>query len=95
MTTLEQRLYQGDQAKLIVENEAFTNAFDAIEKDVIEQWKSSPARDEDGREKLWTYLQMLHKLKASLTTTMETGTLARVELQHKQTLADKAKALFR
>ena len=95
MTTLEQRLYQGDQAKLILENEAFTNAFDAIEKDVIEQWKSSPARDEDGREKLWTYLQMLHKLKASLTTTLETGTLARVELQHKQTLADKAKALFR
>lgn len=95
MTTLEQRLYQGDQAKLILENEAFTNAFDAIEKDVIEQWKSSPARDEEGREKLWTYLQMLHKLKASLTTTLETGTLARVELQHKQTLADKAKALFR
>lgn len=95
MTTLEQRLYQGDQAKLILENEAFTNAFDAIEKDVIEQWKSSPARDEECREKLWTYLQMLHKLKASLTTTLETGTLARVELQHKQTLADKAKALFR
>ena len=95
MTTLEQRLYQGDQAKLILENEAFTNAFDAIEKDVIEQWKSSPARDEEGREKLWTYLQMLHKLKASLITTLETGTLARVELQHKQTLADKAKALFR
>lgn len=92
--TLEHRLFQGDQAKLILENEAFIAAFDAIEKDVIDQWMNSPARDEAGREKLWTYLQMLRKLKAQLTTTLETGKLAKLELRHQQSLYEKARGML-
>ena len=91
MTTLEQRLYLGDRAGEVLENEAFIAAFEAIEKDVIEQWSNSPARDEAGRQSLWQYLQMARKFKANLQTTMETGKLAKLELQHKQTLADKAR----
>lgn len=89
--SLERRLFEGDQAKLILENEAFTAAFEAIESEVIEQWKNSPARDEAGREKLWTYLQMVQKFKAQLTQTLETGTLARLELEHKQSMAERAR----
>lgn len=92
--TLEHRLFQGDQAKLVLENEAFIAAFDAIEKDVIDQWTNSPSRDPDGREKLWTYLQMLRKLKAQLTTTLETGKLAKMELRHQQSLYDKARGML-
>lgn len=92
--TLEHRLFQGDQAKLVLENEAFIAAFDAIEKDVIDQWTNSPARDEAGREKLWTYLQMLRKLKAQLTTTLETGKLAKMDLRHQQSLYDKARGML-
>ena len=94
MTTLEDRLYQGNRAREILENEAFISAYDAIEQDVIEQWTSSPARDAEGRERLWTYLQMLHKLKAQITQTLETGQLAQLELQHKQTLVDRARKIF-
>lgn len=92
--TIEQRLYAGDQAKQVLENEAFTSAFDAIEKEVTEQWMSSPSRDQDGRERLWMYLQMLHKLKAQLTSTMETGAMAKLDLQHKQSLYDKARGML-
>ena len=91
MSTLEQRLFQGDQARLVLENEAFGAAFDAIEAEVTEQWKNSPARDADGRERLWSYLMMLRKVKAQLTTTLETGKLAQMELQHQQSLRDKAR----
>lgn len=94
MTTLEERLYQGNRAREILENEAFISAYEVIEKDVIEQWTSSPARDAEGRERLWTYLQMLRKLKAQITQTLETGQLAQLELQHKQTLIDRAKKIF-
>ena len=94
MTTLEDRLYQGNRAREILENEAFVSAYEAIEKDVITQWTSSPARDAEGRERLWTYLQMLHKLKAQITQTLETGQLAQLELQHKQTLMDRARKVF-
>lgn len=90
-TTLEQRLFLGDRAKEVLENEAFIAAFEATEKEVIEQWTNSPARDQEGREKLWQYLMLLRKVRASLQSTLETGKLAKLELQHKQGLADKAR----
>ena len=89
--TLEQRLYDGDRAREVLENEAFMAAFEAIEKEVIEQWMQSPARDQEGRERLWTYLGLLKKLKAQLTQTLETGKLAQLELQHRQTVAERAR----
>jgi hypothetical protein len=90
LTTLEKRLYDGDRAKEVLENEAFIAAFEAIEKEVIDQWTNSPARDEAGREKLWAYLHLLKKVRTHLQSTLETGTLAKLELQHQQTLRDRA-----
>ena len=91
---LEQRLHLGSRAREVLENEAFTEAFSQIETEITEQWKNSPKRDEEGREKLFQYLTMLNKVKATLTSTMETGRLAQLELQHKQTLIDRAKAMW-
>lgn len=94
MSTLEQRLYLGDRAKEVIENEVFVDAFEQIQNEVIEQWTNSPARDAEGRERLWTYLQMLKRLQAQLQQTMESGQLARLDLEHKRTLMDKAKSLW-
>lgn len=91
-TTIEQRIYEGDRAKEVLENEAFSAAFVAIEQEVIKEWTNSPARDVEGREKLWQYLRLLQKLKTQLQSTMETGTLAKLDLQHKQSMADRVKA---
>jgi len=92
MTTLEQRLYNGDRAKEVLENEAFTQAFIDIETDIIDQWKQAPARDAEGRERLWTYLMLLQKVQKQLTQTLETGKLAQLELKHQQTLRERMKA---
>lgn len=89
---LEERLCLGDRAKEVLENESFIAAFEDIEKDLLESWKNSPARDAEGREKLWIYQMLLQKVKTQLTQTMETGKLAVLELQHKQTMWDRAKA---
>lgn len=83
MTTAEKRIHDGARAREVLENEVFIDAFAAIENEVIEQWKNSPARDAEGREKLWAYRQLLQKVKAHLTTTMETGRLAEMEIAHK------------
>jgi hypothetical protein len=89
---LNQRLYNGDRAREVLENEAFTDAFSAIETEILSQWKSSPARDQAGREKLWLMLSLLNKVKTVITTTLETGKLAKIELEHKRTLAERAKS---
>jgi hypothetical protein len=71
--TLEQQIYDGDRAREVLENEAFQQVFADLSKEITEQWTNSPARDEEGREKLWLMLSLLNKLEAMLRTTLETG----------------------
>ena len=87
--TLEERLHDGSRAKEILENEVFTKSFEAIEKEITEQWISSPARDAEGREKCWQYLMILKKVMANLVSTMESGKLAEIELNHKRTMLER------
>jgi hypothetical protein len=95
MATLEERIYEGNRAKECLENEAFNWAFEGIEQELTNAWRTSPARDEAGREKIYLTLQLLTKLKAALNGSLETGKLAELDLQHKRTLADRAKEIWR
>lgn len=83
----DERIYYGNRAKEVLDNEAFQMAFTAIENEVIEQWKNSPARDAEGREKLHQYLMMLGKVKAHLSQTMESGRLTELDIAHKKSMA--------
>jgi hypothetical protein len=91
MATTEQRIYNGDQARQVLDNEAFSQAFADIKQECTDLWAASPARDAEGREKLHMMLKMAQKLEAVLRASLEDGQLARAELKHKQTLADRAK----
>lgn len=89
---INQRVYNGDQARLVLENEAFQLAMDQIKTELREQWEKSPARDQEGREKLYQLLRLAIKLETTLKTTLETGQLARQELDFNQkTLLQQAK----
>lgn len=92
MATLEQRIYDGDQARQVLDNEAFAAAFADIKQELIDQWASSPARDQEGREKLYQLLKLADKLEATLRSSLETGALAKLELQHQQSLLGRAKS---
>lgn len=94
MATIEERIYDANRAKEVLENTAFIGAFDAIEHEVIEQWTNSPARDSAGREKCWEYLMLLRKVKTHLTQTLETGKLAQIEVEHRQSLAQRLGNVF-
>ena len=92
MATIEQRIYNGDQARQVLENEAYAAAMADMRQEIIEQWKSAPARDQEGRESLWQLLKLTEKFEAILKTSLETGMLAKDELVHKQSLMDKARS---
>lgn len=93
MKTLEERVYDADRANECLNNEAFQAAFEDIEEELTEAWKTSPQRDEEGRERLFLALTMLEKVKTCLETRLETGKLAKLELKHQKTLAEKARSL--
>lgn len=89
--SLEQRIYDGDQARLVLENPAFAAAFADIKQELTEQWQKSPARDSEGREKLYQLLRLADKLEMTLTSSLNDGKLAKHQLKEKQTLAQRAK----
>ena len=86
---IPQRIYNGDRALEILDNEAFIAAFVDIEQEILKQWKDSPARDLEGREKLWLMLSLLSKVKTTLETSITTGKLAKLELKHQRNLAER------
>lgn len=95
MATLEERIYDGNRARECLENEQFNRAFESIEQELTNAWRTSPARDEAGREKIYLTLHLLTKLKAALTSSLETGKLAEAERIYQQSLLDRAKGILR
>lgn len=90
--TDEQRLARGNRAREVLENEEFQAAFAMIEEEITEAWKSSPQRDEVGRQKLFEALTMLHKVKAVLSQTVDSGKLALLNLRHQNpTMREQAR----
>lgn len=89
---ITQRISTGNRAKEVLDNEAYQAAIQAIKDEVIEQWKQAPSRDEAGREKLWMMYKLAEKLEATLKSTLETGKLASLELNHQQTLLERVKS---
>lgn len=92
--TLDEQIHNGSRAREVLDNEQFTGAFDAIQQELIDAWKQSPQRDEEGRERIHQYLTLLTKVRTHLVSTMETGKLAQLEVRHKQTMLDRARAFL-
>lgn len=91
---LEERLERGGRAKEILDNPIFNEAFELLEKEITEQWQQSPARDSEGREKLFLMIGLTRKLKEIIVSTLETGKLADLELTRQRTLMERAKEIF-
>lgn len=90
--TIEERIYKADRAREVLENEAFAQAFEDLTTEITEQWKKSPARDEEGREKLWLMLSLLNKVEGILKESLTDGKMARADLEHFRSKAEKEKA---
>lgn len=84
MTTPEKRIYDANRAKEVLDNEVFQAVFKDMEADFINAWQNAPARDTEGREKIWVALNQLKQLHQRLQTTLETGRLAGLEQEHLQ-----------
>lgn len=80
--TLDQRIYEAAKAREVLDNEAFQAAFDDIRKEYTEAWMTSPARDQEGREKLYLMLQLTNKLQATLTGMLADGKQAQIQREH-------------
>lgn len=71
---------RGARAQTILDNELFSEAFDALSAAYVEAWRNSDPRDTDGRERVWHAIQIVGKVKSHLETLISAGTMAQAEL---------------
>lgn len=88
---LQQEMHRARVAREVTENPEFRSAVQAIRADLVQAWESSPARDTQGREQLWQAVQMLGKIERQLLQTIETGELAKLQLQQERSRMDQLK----
>jgi hypothetical protein len=85
--TLAEEIQRGIDAQRLIEEPLLIEAFEKIEQEVFEAWRTSPVRDQEAREKLYLTQAMLTKLKLHLQSVMETGMLAATTAQQQSNRA--------
>jgi len=80
------------QAEALLRNELLQEAFTSLEKRYIEEWLVTQFRDTDARERIWTALNVLGKVRDQLGHVVTNGKLAQRELDmlHKQPSRSRA-----
>lgn len=67
-------------AAALINNEFLWKQFDYLKQEYIAAWETMPARDTDGRERLWQAVQVVGKVRQHLTTVLNDGKIAKTDL---------------
>lgn len=82
---------RGAKADRLLADEMLTGAFADLRDSYIEAWRTSTARDTDGRERLWQAVQIVGKVEEHLKATAASGKLAQRELDDLARLGERRK----
>ena len=77
---------RGRQAQDLLEHPLLQEALQTLRSEFKEAWANSPARDSEGREKLWQLHALVGKFESHLTQVLQTGQLARLQLEEQSRL---------
>lgn len=88
--TPEEEVQRGLEAERLLREPLLVEAFEKLEQEYIRAWRSSPARDAEGREKLFLMQGCLTKVRDHLRIAMENG-----KLTQKRSLSETAREIGR
>jgi hypothetical protein len=77
---LQASIARAARAEALLGNELLQEAFVKLEADYTAAWKTWPAADVAGRERLWQAVNVLVKVKDHLTRVVADGRLAQRQL---------------
>ena len=66
-----------EQAKRLLNDELFKEAFSTLEKNLLDSWNSSGVSEVEAREQIWLSLRLLERIRLHLTSIIETGDMAK------------------
>jgi hypothetical protein len=73
---LHESISRGARAEALLQNDLLQEAFVRLEQDYIDAWKISPARDTDGRERLWQAVNIVAKVRDHIVKVVNDGKLS-------------------
>ena len=73
--TPEQEKQRTELAKNVLDNPVFQDSITKIKQELYGEFLNSPARDSEGREKIYLMGKMLELLLVNIKSVMETGKL--------------------
>jgi hypothetical protein len=91
--TPQEEIKRGAEAELVLNNAIYKEAFDQVEKGLIDIIKFSALGDEATHNKIAIALQLLHKINGALKTVMETGKMAKIQVN--ESFPEKVKKFVR
>lgn len=80
---LEKEVKRAEQARQVLQNPVYRDAFLRIKADLLSGFERSTDRQDKVRREIWRTLKTLDKLQSQLEHTMQTGELARRTLLQK------------
>lgn len=80
---LEAEIQRGQKAAQLLAEPLIADAFAAFAREVQERWTQSPARDVEGREKLYLMLKASERVETHLRSLIESGKIAEATLKQR------------
>jgi len=75
-----QRQDRAAKAEALLRNELFIEAFEYLDEQFVEAWRTSGIDDEEAREKIFHLMQALGAVKGYFQSVVEDGKMAQVQL---------------
>lgn len=75
---------RGDDAKKILENKVYIEAFETVKNNIIDAMNTSPLGDDKTHNRLVIALQTLSQIEKALTDVMQTGKMAKIQVEDKR-----------
>lgn len=73
---IERDRARGVRARELLDNELVQEALTTIKSEYVKAWEASPARDAEGRERLWVMVKLVEKFKGHLEQVWDSGKIA-------------------
>lgn len=71
---------RGARAKELLDNELVQEGLATLKAEYLKAWEDSPARDAEGRERLWVMVKLVDRFRAHLEQVWDAGKLADAKL---------------
>lgn len=78
---IAKQMADASRADALLRDDFLWKQFDYLETEYIKAWKVMPAKDTDGRERLWQAVNVVGLVKDHLRKVLDDGKLAKQDLE--------------